>query len=65
MKQIVSNPLENATSVPIKLTDSRWLAEEGWTKMQRIITTSNGEKIIVHFNYNTITKLFDDFKFVN
>lgn len=44
------------------MTDSRWLAEDGWVKMQNIVETSQG-KINIHFNYNSITNEFDDFKF--
>jgi len=65
MKEVMSNPLENATTVPLKngMTDSRWLGTDGWTKMQRVITTSDGKNITIHFNYNEITGAFDDFKF--
>ncbi|KAF1084288.1 tRNA(Glu)-specific nuclease WapA precursor [Sporotomaculum syntrophicum] len=65
MKEVMSNPLENATKVPLKngMTDSRWLGTDGWAKMQRVITTSDGKNITIHFNYNEITGAFDDFKF--
>lgn len=65
MKEVMSNPLENATKVPLKngMNDSRWLGTDGWTKMQRIITTSDGKNITIHFNYNDILGAFDDFKF--
>jgi len=43
--------------------DSRWLSGDGWQKMQRIIQTSDGTKINIHFNYNKLTGGFDDFKF--
>jgi len=63
MKEVLSNPLDGATVVPTKnMNDPRWLGSEGWVKMQRIIKTSN-EKISIHFNYNTKTGKFDDFKF--
>jgi RHS repeat-associated protein len=63
MKEVVSNPLDGATAVPTKnMNDPRWLGSEGWVKMQKIIKTSNG-KINIHFNYNTKTGMFDDFKF--
>ena len=42
----------------INMTDSRWLAEEGWIKMSQRI---NG--IEVHYVYNKELGLFDDFKF--
>ncbi|CDG36511.1 hypothetical protein CTHBC1_1899 [Acetivibrio thermocellus BC1] len=64
MKEVMSNPLENATKVPLKngMTDPRWLGTDGWVKMQRVIPTSDGN-ITIHFNYNEITGVFDDFKF--
>lgn len=62
MEEVMSNPLEGATKVVIKMNDSRWLDSDGWVKMQRVITTSKG-KITIHFNYNTKTGDFDDFKF--
>lgn len=58
MKEVMSNPLYEATELPIKMTDSRWLAEDGWVKMSNNI---NGVEI--HFVYNKITQIFDDFKF--
>lgn len=63
MKQVYSNPLQGATRVSIVMSDARWLASDGWVKMQNIVTISNGTKINIHFVYNTITKVFDDFKF--
>ncbi len=59
MEQVKSNPLENAKKLNIKMTDSRWRAEEGWVKMA---TNIKGTEI--HFNYNELTGQFDDFKFV-
>ena len=64
MKQVMSNPLSGAKQLNITLTDSRWLANDGWVKMQNIVKLSDGTKIVIHFVYNTITKAFDDFKFV-
>ena len=63
MKEVLSNPLDGTTAVPTKnMNDPRWLGSEGWVKMQKINKTSNG-KINIHFNYNTKTGKFDDFKF--
>jgi hypothetical protein len=64
MKEVMSNPLENATKVPLKngMTDPRWLGTDGWVKMQRVIPTSDGN-ITIHFIYNEIIGVFDDFKF--
>ena len=63
MHQFPSNPLDGAVdmgklSKPIIMSDPRWLASEGWVKM-----SSNVNSVEVHFVYNTITKVFDDFKF--
>ncbi|MED5052159.1 S-layer protein, partial [Anoxybacillus rupiensis] len=63
MKEVLSNPLKGATRVPTKnMNDPRWLGSEGWVKMQRVVKTSKGN-INIHFNYNTKTGKFDDFKF--
>ena len=45
-------------------TTHGWLAKDGWVKMQNTVTLSGGTKINIHFVYNTVTKVFDDFKFV-
>ena len=63
MHQVQSDPLQGATKVPIKMTDPRWPEAEGWSKMQSIVTHSDGSKTTVHFLYNDITGAFDDFKF--
>ena len=62
MKEVMSNPLQGACDIGIKLMDSRWLASEGWVKMERIVKTTY-DNIIIHYNYNTVSKVFDDFKF--
>ncbi|PLR80095.1 hypothetical protein CVD25_23095 [Bacillus canaveralius] len=64
MKQVLSNPLAGAREVVSrsKMKDKRWLGSEGWVKMQRIVKTSKGN-INIHFNYNTRTRKYDDFKF--
>ncbi len=63
MNQVLSNPLEGATKVPIEMTDSRWLATDGWVKMQSVVQHEDGTKTTIHFVYNEITGAFDDFKF--
>ncbi len=63
MKEVMSNPLANAFEVPITMTDTRWLGTEGWVKMQRVVTLSDGTKINIHYVYNKMTGAFDDFKF--
>ena len=63
MHQVQSNPLKGAKKLPVKMTDKRWPSEEGWVKMQNVITLGDGTKVNVHFVYNKITGKFDDFKF--
>ena len=64
MHQVMSNPLEGAVDMsqlknhPVIMSDSRWLASEGWVKM-----SNNVNGIEIHFVYNKITGAFDDFKF--
>lgn len=41
-----------------EMSDSRWLASEGWVKM-----SNNVNGVEIHFVYNKITGAFDDFKF--
>ena len=63
MQQVQSNPLNGATKLPIKMGDERWPAEDGWVKMQNIVTLSSGDKVNIHFTYNPLSGLYDDFKF--
>ena len=65
MHQVKSNPLEGAIELPFVMNDPRWLASEGWVKMQNVVRLSDGTKITIHFVYNKITGAFDDFKFKN
>jgi len=63
MHEVTSNPLKNATELPIKMKDTRWPFEDGWVKMQNNVKLSNGDTISIHYVYNKKTGLFDDFKF--
>ncbi|MBL1230535.1 DUF4280 domain-containing protein [Enterococcus sp. BWB1-3] len=63
MSEVQSNPLKNATELPFKMSDTRWPSDDGWVKMQNNVTLSNGDKISIHYVYNKVTGLFDDFKF--
>jgi len=63
MHQILSNPLQNASRLPLEMKDSRWPASEGWVKMQSIVENHDNTITIIHFVYNTLTGEFDDFKF--
>ena len=65
MIQVLSDPLKGAKDLstiknPIIMNDSKhgWLASDGWVKMAR-----NVDGVEIHFLYNTITGVFDDFKF--
>lgn len=65
MQHVKFSPLEGATQI-LKITDPTW-SEEGWFKYAKNIKFfSDGTKEIkveIHFIYNNILKLFDDFKF--
>ncbi|WP_228471244.1 hypothetical protein [Listeria welshimeri] len=63
MHQLQSNQMKGAKELPIKMTDKRWPSEDGWAKMQNVVTLEDGTKVNVHFVYNKITGQFDDFKF--
>ena len=65
MQQVLSNPLQGATQIPITMMDPRWPASAGWVKMQQIIQHSDGTKTTIHFVYNAGRQLFADFKFIN
>ncbi len=43
-----------------KIGDDRW---KGWKKWQITFISSNGRKITIHFNYDSVNNLYDDFKF--
>lgn len=65
MHQVKSDPLNGAVNLSklkktIIIQDSRWKASEVWVKM-----SNNVNGVEIHFNYNTITGEFDDFKFKN
>ena len=65
MKQVMSDPLKGAKQLELIMKDSRWAATEGWVKMEYVVRLSNDQKVVIHYVYNTVTKAFDDFKFVN
>jgi RHS repeat-associated protein len=53
------------SQLPIKMTDPRWPASDGWVKMQQVINSGGREgPINVHYVRNTITGAVDDFKVV-
>ena len=65
MHQVKSDPLRNARELPFTMNDSRWPGSEGWVKMESVTRMPDGSKVTIHFNYNTVTGAFDDFKFEN
>ena len=62
MEQVKSNPMDGKQLTNMPLNDPRWPASEGWVKMQQIVPTSQGN-INIHYVYNQILEIFDDFKF--
>ncbi len=46
------------------MTDERWLASEGWVKMQQTFTFYDNSSTTIHYVLNETLKLIDDFKFV-
>lgn len=58
MEQVQADPLNGAKQLPITMTDPRWPAIDGWVKM-----ASNVNGVEIHFLYNTVIHVFDDFKF--
>ena len=59
LEQVKSNP--QGKKLPVKMNDPRWPASKGWVKMQQIVPTSQGN-INIHYVFNQILKIFDDFK---
>ncbi len=62
MEKVKADPFAGTQLSNITLNDPRWPSSEGWVKMQQIIQTSQGD-INIHYVYNSILKIFDDFKF--
>ena len=62
MEQVKSNPSAGQPLTNFALNDPRWPATEGWVKMQQLFKTSQGQ-INIHYVYNEILNVFDDFKF--
>jgi Pretoxin HINT domain len=59
MEEAQSNPAAGRVITRITMSDPRWLAEEGWVKMQQNV---NG--LVIHYVYNPLIDAVDDFKFV-
>lgn len=66
MKDALKNPFKHIQgSKDVKLifedlTDERW---SGWEKWQIVYKTNDGRNITIHFNYDPVKNLFDDYKF--
>lgn len=60
LEQVKSNP-QGTQITRITMSDPRWPASEGWIKMQEIVPTSQGD-INIHYVYNQVLNIFDDFK---
>jgi hypothetical protein len=58
MEEAQSNPTAGRVLTNIAMSDSRWLAEEGWVKMQQKV-----QGVIIHYVYNPAMDAVDDFKF--
>ena len=61
MQIVKSDPLAVGKEIH-KIADPTW-SEDGWVKMACNISFSNKTQVEIHFNYNKILGLFDDFKF--
>ena len=62
MEEVKSNPFAGSQIHQLQMNDPRWPASEGWVKMQYIVPTSQGN-INIHYVYNQVLEIFDDFKF--
>ncbi len=58
-QEVLSDP-QKGHVIDITMQDPRWPATEGWVKMQQKMNGIN-----IHYNYNTITGLIEDIKFLN
>ena len=63
LEQVKSMPGNGKILTNITMSDPRWPATQGWVKMQQIILTSGGN-VNVHYVWNTVINIFDDFKIV-
>ncbi|MGF1467078.1 MAG: RHS repeat-associated core domain-containing protein, partial [Sandaracinaceae bacterium] len=64
VEQVISNPTAGRV-LPIRMTDSRWLASDGWVKMSQFVNSGGrAGPIQVHYVLNTITGAIDDLKIV-
>lgn len=62
MNVVISNP-DGIHLKTVVMTDKRWPANEGWIKKAQGVHLSNGTKIDIHYVYNEMLGLYDDFKF--
>ncbi|MBR9803382.1 hypothetical protein GYB59_17585 [bacterium] len=65
VEEVISRPTAVTQVRRITMTDPRWLASDGWVKMQQIAQSGGREgPINVHYVYNTVTGQTDDLKIV-
>ena len=64
IEQAMASPTAGA-KLPLKMTDPRWPGSDGWVKMQQVVESGGREgPINVHYLFNEVTKVVDDFKIV-
>ena len=64
IEQAMASPTAGA-KLPLKMTDPRWHASDGWVKMQQVVESGGREgPINVHYLFNEAAKAVDDFKIV-
>jgi len=65
VEQAMANPTAGRELRNVVMSDPRWLASEGWVKMQQIVQSGGREgPINVHYLLNRTTGAIDDFKIV-
>ena len=62
MNATKNNPFGSGESIRVidSISDSRW---QGWEKWQNLFRTNSNGNINIHFNFDPVRGLFDDFKF--
>ena len=63
LEQVKSMPENGKILTKMIMKDPRWPATQGWVKMQQQVPTSVGI-VNVHYVWNSILNIFDDFKIV-
>ena len=64
VEHVLSSPT-SGSQLPLRMTDPRWPAGDGWVKMQQVVQSGGREgPVNVHYVYNTVTGAIDDLKVV-